>query len=187
MSKAGSRHPPVGTPPRKGQSGNSKSRPKSARRPSSSAFDMDRRLTVIQDGKPRECTVEEAITYETVRNAIAGGGAARNMVWKMVKKRDRWRAAHGVKHPRVQILIEPDPDNADVALLLLGIAELDGRWEAYYSPDKPRLLLRPEIVKQALARCPPPRSAKEISEIKRCTRDSETLCWPAGLENEQNG
>jgi len=189
MSKAGPPRTPVVTPPGKGQSGNSKRRPRSARRPSSSAFDtiLDRRLTIIHEGKPHACTIEQAITHETFRKAIAGDRAARKMMGKMIKERDRWRAAHGAKHPRVQILLEPDPDNADEALLLLGIVEPDTRWDAYYSPDRPRLLLQPQAVQHALACCPSPRSAKQISEIKRCTRDADTLCWPKGSENEQNG
>jgi hypothetical protein len=28
-------------------------------------------------------------------------------------------------------------------------------------------------------------SAQDVSEIKRCTRDAETLRWPAGVRDEQ--
>jgi hypothetical protein len=48
------------------------------------------------------------------------------------------------------------------------------------------LLLQPWAVQAALSRPGRRRlSANDVSEIKRCTRDAETLRWPAGVRDEQ--
>ena len=105
----------------------------------------------------------------------------------MIAKRDKWLAAKAPKHSGIELLLEPeDPDNANEALLLLGIAEPDTRWD--HPNDKyQRLLLRPWAVQAALSRRGRRRlSANDISEIKRCTREADTLRWPAGIHNEQD-
>jgi hypothetical protein len=181
-SRVGPGRPPVASRFRKGQSGNPKGRPKSRSRPAPSAFDIviDRTLTVTQNGRVREVTVEEALQHRTYQDAIAGNRAARREVLKMIAKREKWLASHGPKHRPVERLIEPDPDNANAALVLLGIAEPDTRWND--ANDKyERLLLRPWAVQAALSRPGRRRpSDKEVSGIKRCTRDPETLRWPRG-------
>jgi hypothetical protein len=177
--RVGPGRPPAASRFRKGRSGNPKGRPRSRPGPSASAFDIviDRRLTVTQNGIARELTVEEALQHKTYQDAIAGNRAARREVLKMIEKRERWLAAKAPKH-RSELLIEPkDPDNANEALILLGIAEPDSRWS---------LRLQPWAVQAALSRRGRPRlSAEDIAEIKRCTRDAETLRWPRVLKNEQ--
>jgi hypothetical protein len=176
----------VATRFRKGQSGNPKGRPKAAPRLSLSAFDViiDRTLTVTQNGKPREVTVEEALQHRTYQDAIAGSPAARREVLKMIAKREKWLAAKGAKHQPVKVMVEgTDPENAEEALVILGIAEPDSRWGDLPTGDR-RLLLQPWAVQRALSRGRRRLSAKEISEVKRCTRDASTLRWPAGAENE---
>lgn len=177
--------PPAASRFRKGESGNPKGRPRSRPTPLPSAFDivMDRMLTVRQNGRQREVTVEEALQHKTYQDAIAGNRAAQREVLKMIAKRESWLAAKAPKrHRPVEWRIEPtDPDNADEALILLGIAEPDARWDGH-----PRLLLHPWAVQAALSR--PGRrtlSSRHVAEIKRCTRDSETLRWPAGTLDEQ--
>ena len=66
-----------------------------------SAFDivMDRTLTVMQSGKPREVTVEEALQHRTYQDAIAGNRAAQREVLKMIDRREKWLAA---KRPKQQ-------------------------------------------------------------------------------------
>ena len=80
---------------------------------------------------PREVTVEEALQHRTYQDAIAGSRLARREVLKMIAKRERYLAAqHGRKRAfrQVEDRIEPhDPENADAALLILGIAERDPR------------------------------------------------------------
>jgi hypothetical protein len=176
--RVGPGRPPAASRFRKGESGNPKGRPRSRPGRSASAFDIviDRLLTVTQNGIARELTVEEALQHKTYQDAIAGNRAARREVLKMIAKREKWLAAKAPKH-RSELLIEPkDPDNANEALILLGIAE-PSRWS---------LRLQPWAVQAALSRRGRRRlSAEDISEIKRCTRDPETLRWPRVSMNEQ--
>ena len=144
---------------------------------------MDRTLTRTQSGKSREVTVEEALQHRTYQDAIAGNRAAQREVLKMIERREKWLATNRPKQQQaVEWLIEPkDPRNADEALLLLGIAEPDTRWD---DPNEHMsLLLQPWAVQAALSRPGRRRlSAQDVSEIKRCTREPETLRWPAGTE-----
>jgi hypothetical protein len=181
--------PPSASRFRKGESGNPKGRPKKRPAPSTSAFDIliDRTLTLAQGGKPREVTVEQALQHRTYQDAIAGNRAARREVLKMIAKREKWLAEKVPKqHHSIEHLIEPaDPDNANEAMLLLGIAERDTR---DYGPNDEyeRLLLLPWAVQAALSRPGRRRlSAKNVANIKRCTRDAETLRWPARTWDEQ--
>src|SRR5215217_6251465 len=175
---------------RKGESGNPKGRPKSRPSRSPSAFDIviDRTLTVTQNGTPREVTVEEALQHRTYQDAIAGNRAARREVLKMIAKREQWLATKAPKqHHGGKLLFESeDPDNANEALILLGIAEPDTR--DYGPNDKyERLLLRPWAVQAALSRPGRRRlSAQDVAEIKRSTLNPETLRWPARTRNEHD-
>ena len=187
MSRVGPGRPPQAYRFRKGTSGNPKGRPKSRRVSSISAFDiiMDRTFTVTQDGTSRELTLEEALQHRTYQEAINGNRAAQREVLKMIAKREKWLAARRPV-PEFNLLIEPgDPENANEALLLLGIAEPDTRW---HDPrdEYQRLRLQPWAVQAALSRPGGRRlSVQDVSNIKRCTRDAETLRWPAGVRNEQ--
>ena len=182
MSRPG---PPAANRFRKGQSGNVKGRPKLGPRPSTSAFDIvtDRTLTVTQNGRQRELTVEEALQHRMYQDAIAGSRAARREVLKMIAAREKWLATRQRKRRGIQLLSEPtDPDNADEALLLLGIAELDTRNSEPAPDGRRRLLLQPWAVQLALSHGRRRLSTTEVSEIKRCTRDAKTLRWPARIE-----
>jgi hypothetical protein len=137
---------------------------------------MDRTLCVPQGGKLRELTLEEALQHRTYQEAINGNRAAQREVLNMIEKRDKWLAAKR-PHSGCEEVIEPDPDNAHEALLLLGIAELDTCGD--------RLLLQPWAVQAALRRPGRRRlSAEDVSRIKRRTRDAETQRWPAGVCDE---
>ena len=92
MSNAGDHDKPrASTRFRKGQSGNPRGRPRKKPDPVASAFDVviDRTLTIVQDGVPREVTVGEALQHRTYQNAIAGNRAARREVLKMIAKREQ--------------------------------------------------------------------------------------------------
>lgn len=187
MSDEEVRHP---TRFRKGQSGNPKGRPRKPRTKRASAFDVviDRTLTIVQDGKPREVTVDEALQQKTYLDAIAGNRPARREVLKMIAKREMALAEKPsqkrhtklwdwVKHDPV------DPSNADGAMLLLGIACRDPRWTDRQSGDRERLLLEPWAVKVALSRRAARRlDSQELDEARRCTRDADTLPWPDPAE-----
>ena len=176
----------------KGQSGNPKGRPKKPpAQPRPSAIDVviDRTLTLMRDGVPREITMEEALQHRTYQDAIAGKRMAEREVLKWIRKREAWFAKEAT--PKTQIPIEwktsPDPDNADAALLILGIARPDASWASapYYEYDggrRMRLLLEPWAVQKAINRRRRAATfeSRDVTDILRCTRDEDTLDWPAG-------
>lgn len=150
---------------------------------------INRTLTLTQNGKAREVTVEEALQHKTYQAAIAGSRAAQREVLKMIAKREKWLQAARTRNRRSEIerLTEPvDPRNADEAMLLLGIAERDPRWvgETTYGE---RLLLQTWAVQAALSR--PGRRhlrARDVSEINRCTQNAGQLKWPASVSREED-
>ncbi len=169
----------------KGRSGNPKGRPKTAPEWRGSAFDVviDRTLTVIRNGVPREITMEEALQHRTYQDAIAGKRMAAREVLKWIAKREAWLIKHAPKArvDMVAMKTSPDPDNADDALQILGIAARD---MTHYDHDfeRVRLKLEPWVVQAALSRR---RGAtllteRDVAEITRCTRDPECLRWPRG-------
>lgn len=176
--------PPEASRFRKGRSGNPKGRPKRAGKPAASAFDIliDKVLTVTHGGRPREVTVEEALQHRAYQKAIAGNRPARRTVLTMIAKREaHLAAARPVSGPRVEMRTETDPENADAALLLLGIADRDPRRRGDRF-DGEQLLLELSAVQMALGRR---RGGKKLTdrerqEIVRCTRDPGSLRWLRG-------
>ena len=176
----------------KGQSGNPNGRPKKpAAQPRPAAIDVviDRTLTLTRDGVPREITMEEALQHRTYQDAIAGKRMAEREVLKWIRKREAWFAKEAISKTQTPFewKTSPDPDNADAALLILGIARPDASWtsDPYYEHaegQRLRLLLEPWAVQQALdrRRRAAPLEKRDVTEILRCTRDTETLDWPAG-------
>jgi len=157
----------------KGKSGNPKGREPRAAGPRS-AFDvvLHRVLEVVQDGKVRALTVEEALQWRTYQAAIAGDRSARRAVLRMIAVREKAISARQPVRKRPKVVFETaDPDNADEALLALGIATLDPRW-----PAERRLLLEPWAVEAAFARSrelqPEPMS---MEMIQRSTRQANTV------------
>jgi hypothetical protein len=184
--KKGSTVPPFATRFQKGKSGNPEGRPRklpSDSETGGSAFDIliDRTLTVTRNGVAREATVEEALQHQTYKDAIAGNRSAIREVLKMIERREKALLAR--RKPKMPIFkrrTEVDPDNANAALLILGVACRDERWSAGGSYE--HLLLEPWAVQSALGRRRGGSrlTEKEISEIKRCTRDAGSLRWPRG-------
>ena len=161
----------------KGKSGNPAGRPRK-RRPHNSAFDIvfDKKLTVIQAGKKRELTIEEALELQTYQAALKGSRMAIRKILKMIEKRE---AALARKAPRraAPITVEPhySSDNANEALRLLGIAGDDPDWEGK------RLKVHAWATQAALSR--PGRrkySQRDMQNIKFFTFDPDTLRWPRG-------
>jgi hypothetical protein len=187
MSKdSGSRSPPVSGRFKKGQSGNPKGRPKVEKR-RVLAFDIviDKTLTVTQGGQSREMTVDEALQHQTLQQAIAGDRAAQRAVLKMIAKREKARVAReSGTRLRVESRIEPvDPENADVALLLLGIACRNSSRQDL-ARDREQLLLEPWAVQAALSRRRGGARLNEdqVREIKRCTHQPDLVSWPRGTD-----
>lgn len=176
----------------KGQSGNLKGRPKkppAQPRPSAIDIVIDRTLTLTRDGVPREITMQEALQHRTYQDAIAGKRMAEREVLKWIRKREAWFAQQGLQNSLkpIEVKTSPDPDNADAALLILGIAWPDASWasEPYYDYGeglRRRLLLEPWAVQQAIdrRRRAAALETRDVEEILRCTRDESSLVWPEG-------
>lgn len=166
---------------RKGVSGNPRGRPRK-QQPAASAFDiiMEQTLTVTQNGVERELSVDEALQLRTYQDALAESRPARRQVLKMIAKREKWLAdRHPVKSPAVTVEHEYEARNADEALLILGIATEKSTPPHYGEKEDLLLQLEPWVVEAAFARSRRHRfEDKDIAEIRRCTRDADTIIWP---------
>ena len=127
--------------------------------------------------------MEETLQQQTYERALAGVRMAIREVLKWIMKRDAWRQKHEAKAspPAITLHISPDPDNADAALLLLGIAAPNPA-RAEFGKDRAQLLLEPWAAQAALhrRRGGPRLTDEERDWIRRCTRDPESLRWPRG-------
>jgi len=110
---------------------------------------------------------------------------AQREVVKWIMKREAWLAKNGPKAPsrRTEQHVSPDPDNADAALLLLGIAAHNPA-RADIGANRAQLLLEPWAVQAALRRR---RGGNRLTDderntIRRCTRDPDSLRWPPGTD-----
>lgn len=166
----------------KGQSGNPNGRPRK-RRPNVSAFDIifDRTLTVSHNGLDRELGVDEVLELQTYQAALKGSKLAVRQVLKMIEKRENALAKINPAPAReVKWQVEYDADNANEAMLLLGIAD--------YAPLRPgegpgcRTLKFATWAAQAAVSRPGRRrlSDKDIDDVKRLTLDADKLKWPRG-------
>jgi hypothetical protein len=142
---------------------------------------VEKTVTVANGGGRREITVKEALQQRIFQDALKGKRTPMREVVTWIKKREAWLAKHTPKTPRrmLPILTSPDPDNADVALQLLGIAAPNPA-RAHIGADRAQLLLEPWAVQAALRRRRGGQSLtdKEHNEIRHCTRDSDSLRWP---------
>jgi hypothetical protein len=106
-------------------------------------------------------------------------------VVKWIIKREAWLAKHAPRASPRKITLHgsPDPDNADAALLLLGIAAANPA-RADIGADRAQLLLEPWAVQTALRRRRGGQrlTDRERDEIRRCTRDPDCLRWPRGTD-----
>lgn len=172
---------------RKGHSGNPGGRPTTSPAPHGSAFGivMEKTLTVAHHGGTREITVEEALQQRTLQEAFAGKRMAQREVLKWIQKHEAWLAKHAPKTSwrPIKHLISPDPDNADAALLLLGIAAPNPA-RADINADRAQLLLEPWAVQAALSRRRGGSrlTGEDRASIRRCTRDPDNLSWPRGTD-----
>jgi Family of unknown function (DUF5681) len=171
----------------KGSSGNSGGRPTRSPAPKSSAFDVlvEKTVTVADRSGTREITVEEALQRRTYQDALAGKRMDQREVLKWITRREAWLVKHGPKASRQAITCysSPDPDNADAAVLLLGIAAPNPA-RADIGADRAQLLLEPWAVQAALRRRRGGQrlTDSERDEIRRCTRDPDCLRWPRGTD-----
>lgn len=146
---------------------------------------IDKTLTTVRDGIERTVELKEALQQRTYQDAIKGKSMAMREVVKWIKERDAWRTKHErqASPPAITRHISPDPENADAALVLLGIAAPDLK-RAEWTQDRVALLLEPGWVQAALRRRRGGQrlTDRERDEIRRCTRNPDSIRWPRGTD-----
>jgi hypothetical protein len=170
----------------KGHSGNRGGRPPAspALQPSVLEILLDKTLTTVRDGMERTVELKEALQQRTYQDAIKGKPMAMREVAKWIKERDAWRTKHERRAPpAITRHISPDPQNADAALVLLGIAAPDLK-RAEWTQDRVALLLEPKWVQAALRRRRGGQrlTSRERNGIKRCTLNPASIRWPRGTD-----
>ena len=169
----------------KGQSGNPTGRPRK-RRPNVSAFDIifDKTLTVTQNGVERELMVDEVLELQTYQAALKGSRLAIRQVLKMIEKREAALAKIAPPPTRpVSWQVEYDADNANVAMILLGIADYDEPLPGC-GPGSRTLRFATWATQAAISR--PGRrklSERNIEDVKRLTLNPDKLKWPRGARS----
>lgn len=177
-------------PPRKGQfikgqTGNPKGRPKLKTVDRTPVYDVlvDKTLMITRNGVPREITLDEGLQHRLYQNAIGGDRQAQREVRKWIAKREKFQDANCAPKipPAVPMRISPDPQNADTALQLLGIAALDPRRQDIVS-ERAQLVLEPWAVEAALKRRRGGNGLtnEEILRIRCCVFDPKSLPLPIG-------
>lgn len=170
---------------RKGGSGNPGGRPKAGRARRSSAMDvlLDGTITISERGIERELSTEEALHFRTYQDAINGNTMSVRMVLEWILKYETWHNKHEseIYYP-ITRRISPDPDNANAALVLLGIATVDVL-DPTYRVNYRRLLLEPWATQMALDRR---RGGQCLTDddrhhIDRCTHSRASLRWPRSM------
>jgi len=165
----------------KGRSGNPAGRPK-ARRPHVSAFEIifDKVLTVMQGGKTRKLTVDEALQLQIYQTALKGNKMAVRQVLKMIAKREVTLAKKNPpRSDPITLAREYSADNANAAMTILGIVEPDPAW----GDEHPRLKIASWATQAALSR--PGRNtstARATDSIKTFTMEPDDLRWPRSRE-----
>jgi len=163
----------------KGQSGNPAGRPKK-RRPHVSAFDIifDKSLTVTQNGVERELTVDEALQMQTYQAALKGKAMAIRQVLKMIEKREAALGPPSTTPQKMRYEIEHDSNNANEAMLLLGILDY-GPPVGGGGPATRRRMLATWAAQAAISRPGRKRlTDKAIEDLQRDVIDFDKLKWP---------
>ena len=171
----------------KGASGNRKGRPAAIRASQHPVVEIlvSPKMTVNGPGGPREMSVAEVIQWKIYQAALAGKAMAIREVTKRLIKYQQWMAKHAPKEAP-QLIAQhssPDPDNADKALQLLGIARPNPE-RADIGLSRAQLLLEPWAVQAALRRRRGGSrlTDKERDDVRRRTRDPDSLRWPRGTD-----
>ena len=127
--------------------------------------------------------MEEALQLRTYQEALKGKSMAIREVLRWILKRETWLARNRPPSQRrfTNAGIRQDPDNADEAMVILGIATHDPKG-ADRRQDRAQLLLEPWVVKLALGRSRRVRALtnKDLEDIRRCSRDDGSINWPLG-------
>ena len=154
-------------------------------RPSVLEILIDTTLTAVRDGIKHTLELKEALQQRTYQDALKGKPAAMRQVVEWILERDAWRTKNErPSSPRaITRHISPDPENANAALVLLGIAT-PNLARAAWTQDRVHLLLEPRWVQAALHRRRGGQrlTDRERDEIRRCTRNPASIRWPRGTD-----
>jgi len=171
----------------KGYSPNPGGRPPASPAPQPSVLEIlvDKTLTTVRDGMEHTVELKEALQQRTYQDALKGKPMAMRQVVKWILERDVWRTKNErpSSPPAITSHISPDPENADAALVLLGIAA-PNLARATWTQNRVHLLLEPRWVQAALHRRRGGQrlTNRERDEIRRCTRDPDSIRWPRGTD-----
>ena len=126
-------------------------------------------------------TVDEALQLQTYQAALKGSRMAIRSVLRMIEKREV--ALARLNPPALapaRMEVERESDNADEAMRILGIAQIDTSADAggYWSKN---LRLATWATQAALSRPGRRRfDRKDVEDIERLTCSPERLKWPRG-------
>lgn len=186
VNRVGYRHPPRASRFKPGRSGNPAGRKRKAKSQRGSAFTLilDKTVMVKSKSKVETRSVEEALQLRTYQEALKGKSMAIREVLRWILKRETWLAKNRPASQRRFTFagIRQDPDNADDAMVILGIATPDPK-RADRRQNRAQLLLEPWAVKAALSRSRRVRSLtnKDLEDTRRCSRDDGSINWPLGV------
>ena len=152
----------------------------------SEIFDVPVRVTI--SGRTREVTVEEAVQFRALQNAMAGKAGAINRVTGWLIRREQWRSEEAEKKLPSKFVVKTtrgssDPQNAVAALRLLGIASRNEIFDEV-DPDLDRTCLETWAVQAAIDRSGGKASLsdEEMASSWHTIRDAATLQWPKGKQ-----
>jgi hypothetical protein len=127
LPRAGYCNPPKDTRFKKGQSPNPSGRPKGSTRRSAIEKLLQKQFTVVEGGRRRKVSIEEAICTQTIKAAIAGDMRMRRDLLRLLEKvsKKKQPTANSQTSGPPQILLMKQ---STALLLALGICvEIEGR------------------------------------------------------------
>jgi Family of unknown function (DUF5681) len=166
--------PPAATRFKKGQSGNSKGRPKGRHnRPPYDAV-LGQMVTIKEDGSERRVTAAEAFLLHLTKRGLDGDGAAARAAMAAIE--EARSAPLATVYPIKRIVIHIlRPGSVNYALEPLRMATKLDR----YRPSA-RILLEPWLVEKALSRLGTRRlSLEEQAIVVRAVRTPHKVRWPS--------
>jgi hypothetical protein len=176
----GYRNPPKASRFTKGQSGNPKGRPKGSK--TSIPYDavLGRKVTITENGRPRQVTAAEAFLLSLAKGGLKGDASQADLLLEAI---DRGRKQFGIRREQgiSRIVRLPvAPGNPNSAMFKLGMArKLD--------PFRPsnRTVLEPWVVEAALARFGSRELTRSQQEVViKATRTPNKVKWPEWWEVE---
>ncbi len=171
--RVGYRQPPKKARFTKGQSGNSRGRPRNRHREIPYDAVLGQMVTIREDGREHRVTAAEAFLLQLTQKGLAGDSAAARASHEAIEAA---RAARGDDaSPVTSIILSPISSGADAILEPLGIAR------KMYPTDEKRVRwqLNPWIVETALARLGSQRLTEEEQRVVwDATRTPNKVRWP---------